>query len=325
MNLDTLKLYCDVIRLKSFSRGAQSNQITQSAASQAISQLEDSLGLQLIDRSKRPFALTTEGQIYYEGTRALLSEYEKLESEIRRHKTGVAGVVRVAAIYSVGLYDLSSNVRRFMSQYPQAKVRLEYLRPNKVHDAVVNEEADIGIMSYPRADRSVTVLPWRSEKMVLVCHPTHRLATRQIVSAIDLEGENFIAFDPDLPIRKAIDRSLKRAHSQVTIVMEFDNIETMKQGVEINAGVSILPEPTVRREADGKRMVAIPLSITELVRPVGIIHRRNKPLTTAVQRFIHLLKQSEPKGNSPASLTPPVQAQSLVVKEHLKNAQDAQF
>ena len=295
MNLETLKLFSDIVRLHSFSRGAKSNQVTQSAASQAISQLEEGLGVKLIDRSIRPFTLTPDGQTYLTGVRTLLSEYDKLESEIKRHKTGVAGTVRVAAIYSVGLYDLSRHVRRFMSQYPQAKVRLEYLHPNKVHDAVVNEEADMGIMSYPHADRQVIVLPWRSEKMILACHPTHKLATRPLVSALDLEGENFIAFDPDLPIRKAIDRSLKRAHSHVNIVMEFDNIETMKQGVEINAGVSILPEPTVRREADGKRMVAVPLAIPELVRPLGIIHRRHKPLTIAAQRFIHLLKQSESK------------------------------
>ena len=293
MNIDTLKLYTDIVRLKSFSRGAQANQVTQSAASQAIQQLEEGLGVQLIDRGKRPFALTPEGLIYFHGLRTLLSDYEKLEADIKRTDTGVGGTVRVAAIYSVGLYDLSRHVGRFMAQYPQVNVRLEYLRPNKVQDAVVNEEVDLGIMSYPRADRILTVLPWRSEKMVLVCHPSHKLASRAMISAADLEGENFIAFDADLPIRKAIDRSLKKQHSHVNIVMEFDNIETMKQAIEINAGVSILPEPTVRREAAEKRMVPVPLSITELVRPIGIIHRRHKPLTPTALCFIQALKQAE--------------------------------
>ena len=171
--------------------------------------------------------------------------------------------------------------------------------------------ADIGIMSYPKNDRIVAVEPWRSEKMVFVCHPSHRLATRPMIFAADISGENFIAFDGDLPIRKAIDRSLKHHHSQVNVVMEFDNIETMKQAIEINAGVSILPEPTVRRSADGKRMVAILLSMPELVRPVGIIHRRQKPLTPTVQRFIQLLQSAgEPL---PAPTKTPSNASAIAV------------
>lgn len=290
MNLEALKLFCDVVRLGSFSRGAHAHQVTQSAASQAIQQLEGELGVHLIDRSKRPFAVTPEGQRYYEGVRILLSEYGKLEAEVRRASTTLSGPVRIAAIYSVGLYDLSRYMRRFMTECPQAKVRLEFLRPNKVYDAVANEEADLGITSYPRSDRDVTTVPWRSEKMVFVCHPEHRLAGRPLIGLQDLEGERFIAFDMDLPIRKAIDRCLKRHHTRVNILMEFDNIETVKQAVEINAGISILPEPTLRRAIQEGRLVAIPLAADELVRPVGIVLRRHKPLTPAVQRFIDMLR-----------------------------------
>jgi len=302
MNLETLKLYCDILRLRSFSRGARANQITQSAASQAIQQLEHDLGVRLMDRSKRPFAVTPEGRRYFDGVRALLSDYSKLEAQMKLSSTTLAGPVRVAAIYSVGLYDLSRYMQRFMTEYPQAKVRLEYLRPNKVYDAVVNEEADLGIMSYPRKDRSVTTIPWRAEKMVCVCNPSHPLAGKKLITAADLEGEKFIGFDPDLPIRKAIDRSLKQQRSHINIVMEFDNIETMKQAIEIGVGVSILPEPTIQRELAAGRLVAIPLAMTELVRPVGIVLRRHKPLTPAVQRFIQMLKSAERPGNAPPEM-----------------------
>ena len=292
MNLDALKLYCDIVRLRSFSRGARTNQITQSAASQSIQQLESGLGVRLIDRSKRPFTLTGEGRAYYEGVHNLLSEYGKLEAKVKRSNSTLGGPVRVAAIYSVGLYDLSLQIQRFITEYPQVQVRLEYLRPNKVYDAVVNEEADLGIMSYPRKDRAVTTIPWRAEKMVLVCYPSHPLAAKRLITAPDLAGVKFIGFDPDLPIRKAIDRCLKQAHSRTEIVMEFDNIETMKQAIEIGVGVSILPEPTVRREIAAGRLLAIPLAMPELVRPVGIILRRHRPIAPATQRFLDLLKSS---------------------------------
>lgn len=290
MNLETLKLFRDIVRLQSFSKGAQANAVTQSAASQAIQQLEEELGQQLIDRSKRPFALTAKGQVYFDGLRQILEKYAELEEAVKKPSGALGGSLRVAAIYSVGLYDLTRLMGRFMAQNTQVKVRLEYLRPNKVHDAVVGGDAELGILSYPKADRTVTIVPWRSEKMVFVCQPGHRLSGRSSVRMQDLDGESFIAYDADLPIRKAIDRALKQHDARVNTVMEFDNIETMKQAVEVGAGVAILPEPTVRRSADGRRMVAVPIELSDLVRPVGIIHRRNRPLTPAAQQFIKLLK-----------------------------------
>lgn len=293
MNLETLQLYCDVVRLRSFSRGASAHDVSQSAASQAIQQLEADLDVYLLDRTKRPFTVTAEGRIFYEACRDLLDRYEQAKARISSSKTRLDGTVRVAAIYSVGLHDVSRHLQPFMSAHPQAKVLLECLHPHKVVDAVINDEADIGILSYPPARRGLTVIPWRSEKMVLVCHPGHRLAKRRVVMPADLEGEKFIAFDADLGIRKAIERSLKQRNVKVNAVMEFDNIETIKQAIAIDAGVSILPQPTVLKEVGIGSLAAVPLGIPDLARPVGIIYRKQKQLSPTVVSFIDSLRQSE--------------------------------
>jgi DNA-binding transcriptional LysR family regulator len=293
MNLETLQLYCDVVRLRSFSKGASANDVSQSAASQAIQQLEGDLDVQLLDRTKRPFTVTPEGRTFYEACRDLLDRYEQARTRIASAKTRLDGTVRIAAIYSVGLHDVSRHLQTFMSAHPAAKVRLECLHPNKVVEAVINDEADIGIMSYPPAMRSLAVIPWRSEKMVLVCHPGHRLAKRRTVAPEDLNGEKFVAFDPDLGIRKAIDRSLKQRNVKVNVVMEFDNIETIKQAIAIDAGVSILPRPTVSKEVGIGSLAAVPLAIPDLVRPVGIIHRKQKRLSPTITRFIESLRKAE--------------------------------
>ena len=292
MTLEMLKLYCDIVRLHSFSQGAAANQISQSAASQAVQQLETELDVRLIDRSKRPFMLTPEGRTFYEGCQALLQEFERLRAQIASTRTQVGGSVRVAAIYSA-IHILSDHMQRFMSLHPQAKVRLEYLHPDKVVEAVLHDEADLGILSFPPANRSLTVLPWRTETMLFVCHPTHRLARRKIITASDLNDENFVAFDADLRIRKAIDRCLRQHEAKVNVVMEFDNIETIKQAIAIGAGVSILPRPTILKEVGNRTLAAVPLSMTELVRPLGIIHRRGKLFTPTIARFLELLRQSD--------------------------------
>ncbi len=296
MNLDTLRLYCDVVRLRSFSRGAAANSVSQSAASQAIQQLEAELDVALLDRSRRPPQATEEGRGFYEACRSLLQGFDKARADLAASRQRVEGTVRVAAIYSVGLHDMSRHMQPFMAAYPQARVLLECLHPHKVVEVVVNDEADVGILSYPTATRALTVLPLRSEPMALVAHPSHRLARRRLVSAADLNGEKFVAFDHDLPIRKAIDRALKQHGVKVEVVMEFDNVETIKQAIGIKAGVSILPRPTVLKEIGIRTLAAAPLAIAGLVRPIGIIHRRGRRLTPAVAAFIDLLKKADTDG-----------------------------
>jgi DNA-binding transcriptional LysR family regulator len=292
VTLDTLGLFCDVVRLRSFSRGAAERSVSQSAASQAIRQLEVELDVLLLDRSRRPLSPTAEGRRFYEACRELLEGFEKVRAELTAPKDRIEGTVRVAAIYSVGLHDMSRSMQPFMSAYPHARVLLECLHPHKVVEAVLTDEADLGILSYPPASRRLEVIPLRDEPMVLAVHPTHRLARRRSVGPAELEGESFIAFDRALAIRRAIDRALKQANVRVNVVMEFDNVETIKQGIAIAAGVSILPDPTIRKEAEIGSLAAIPLR-SPLARPVAIIRRRGRQLSAVVARFLETLRQAD--------------------------------
>ena len=290
MQLKSLKVFCDVVGWRSFSRAAGENGISQSGASQVVHQLERRLGVKLIDRSKRPFVLTPEGEVYYEGCRKLVQRYDALEDEVRTLHEEVAGRVRVASIYSVGLHHMSRYLQQFLSQYPKANVRLEYQHPSRVYEAVEKDHADLGLISYPRSSRTIEAIGWREEPMVLVCAPGHRLATFASVGFEDLGGESVIGFDSDLTIRREIDRVLQLHDVEVRVAMEFDNIETIKRAVEIDAGVALLPKPTVAREVESKTLAMVPLDTDELVRPLGIIYRHGKELGGTTLRFIEQLQ-----------------------------------
>ena len=290
MNLKSLKIFCDIVSRRSFSRAAEENGVSQSNASQVVGQLEARLGVQLIERSKRPLVPTREGQVFYDGCRKIVARYEALEDEVRSLHDQVAGRVRVAAIYSVGLHHMSRYLQEFMSQHPKANVRLEYLHPDRVLEAVESGEADVGVVSYPRSTRSIDAEPWREEPMVLVCAPGHRLAGRHDVPLDALHGLNVVGFDPDLVIRHEIDRVLATRGIEPDVVMEFDNIETIKRAIEIDAGVALLPEPTVVREVAAGTLATVRIADEELVRPLGIISARGRPLSATVRRFIELLR-----------------------------------
>ncbi len=165
---------------------------------------------------------------------------------------------------------------------------------------MLNDEVDLGIVSYPSASRDLDVIPLNNERMVLCCRPDHHLAAHPEIPLRLLHGEHFVTFDPDLAIRREIDRHLREAHVAVRVVMEFDNIETIKQAVQIGAGVSILPEPTVRREVSKNHLAAVRLAHSDCVRPIGILHRQRKTLIPAVQQFIQILQETKSAVRTPA-------------------------
>ena len=291
MNLESLQLYCDIVRLHSFSRGAAEHNISQSAASQTIQQMETDLRVRLLDRSKRPFSITPEGKKFYETCREILQNYEETRVEITRGQQELAGTVRVAAIYSVGLHGMSGQMQQFLTKYPRARVRLECLHPDEVVEAVLSDKTDLGLLSYPPAKRALSVVHLHSEPMVFVCHPSHRLAKKKLVTPEDLDEQPFIAFEETLAIRKAIDRALRKRDVRPNVVMEFDNVETIKQAIIIGTGVSLLPAPTVAKEASIGTLAVVPFDLPGLERPIGAIYRRNKPMTPAVSRFLQLLRE----------------------------------
>jgi DNA-binding transcriptional LysR family regulator len=290
MQFESLKLFCDVARLRSFSQAAVANDITQSAASQIVLQLERRLGLQLVDRSTRPLHLTREGQLYYEGCKGLVEQYLELECAVRNLPAEIAPTVQVAAIYSVGLGDMSLYVQQFAERHPGVDVHIEYLHPDRVYERVYEGTADFGLVSFPRKSRELETVPWRDEEMVLTCAPTHRLAKLREVRPSHLQREPFVAFEKGLVIRREVDRFLRERGIGVDVVLEFDNIENIKKAVEIGAGIALLPMPTLGREIKDGTLHAVSLSNCRFVRSLGIIHRRNSKLSTSAKRFIDVLR-----------------------------------
>src|SRR3954452_2084351 len=163
MQLEALKVFCDIADLRSFSKAAEANQRTQSAVSRMLQELENRLGVQLIDRSRRSLPLTPLGQVYYEGCKRLLDQYLELETSIRQAQGQMALSVRVAAIYSVGLGDVRQYVERFERQHAHVKVHIDYVHPDQVYERTQQGSCDLGLVSYPRPSRDLTVLPWREE------------------------------------------------------------------------------------------------------------------------------------------------------------------
>lgn len=304
MTFDRLKLFKDIAQSRSVSHGAELNGVSQSAASQALHELEKSLKVKLLDRTTRPVALTEAGQLFSAFAREALRRKEQFEVALDRLKGRVEGVVRVASIYSVGLSEMTRLEEEFARRLPDAELHVEYLRPEKVYEAVLAGQADLGVVSYPIPSKEIRVIPWREEEMVVAIAPSHPLAGKESLEISELNGRDFVGFDEDLPIGRELKRFLREHGVEVNIVMHFDNVMTMKEAVALGTGLSILPARILASDIEQGRLAAIPIRAPGVVRPLGILHRRRKKFNRATQAFLELLREEPAPQPAPAWTSP---------------------
>ncbi len=291
--METLKIFCDLVDTKSFSRAAEMNYVTQSAVSQQVRGLETKFKRRLLERlrGRREIKLTKDGEAFYQESRNVVATYMRLEERMRSLTGTISGTVHVATVYSIGLHELPPAIRRFMELYPEAKIDLEYSRTTSIVRDVLAGTIELGVVAYPKKKAGLKVVPMRGDRLVLICPPKHALANQKKVAAQDLDGLDFVLFERDIPTRQATDRILRAHNVAVRRVAEFDNIETIKRAVEVGFGVAIVPRPSVLDEQRSGQLAVVALAEPEWTRTVGIIHRRDRTLGTAARKFIQLLTE----------------------------------
>lgn len=289
MQVDNFKIFADLVETKSFSKAARLNGVTQSAVSQQARAMEKHFNALLIDRSQKQFQLTREGNRVYTASKEILHVYEKLTSELMEMKKVISGTIRISTIYSIGLHELPPFIKSFLTDYPSVNVRVEYRRSNLVYEDIQHNSVDFGLVAFPVETSQIEIIPFRTDRLVAICHPKHPLASHSTADVNVLADYKFISFDPDIPTRKAIDEIFRENKIEIEPVMEFDNIETVKRAVEIDAGIAIAPQATVAQEVRQGTLISVTLNGKGFTRPLAILHRKGRVLTPAMKKFIKTL------------------------------------
>jgi DNA-binding transcriptional LysR family regulator len=246
---------------------------------------------QLLDRKKRPLELTPAGQLFYRAAKDIIERYEMFNSELNSLKSEAQGRINVGAIYSIGMHTLPGYLKKFMVKRQNVNVHVEYFSADTIYEMIMTGELDIGIVAVAKRDKRLDVYEFEDEKLVLVCGAKHALAGLSQIDINKVQFERFIAFEEGTPTREWIDGIFQRYNLVIRPVMEFDNVETVKKAVEINSGVSILPEPTVLQEVAAGTIKAIEFSNEKFVRPTGIIVRKDRVLSADTRYLIELLRK----------------------------------
>ena len=293
MHVENFKIFSDLVESESFSRAAKLNGITQSAVSQQLRAMEKHFSILIVDRSQKQFRLTREGKKLFDSSREILYLYDKLNSELQEMKKVISGTIHISTVYSIGLHGLPPYVKAFMAKYPEVNVRVEYRRANNVYEDVLSNSIDLGLVAYPQNHKQIEVLPFHDDELVLVVSPEHPMAKMRSIELEQIADQKFIGFEPDIPTRKATDQLFKEAGIEISPVMEFDNVETVKRAVEINAGIAILPQTTVTREEAQGSLSVLDFKGQTYKRPLALIHRKGRVLTPAIKKFIELLTSKD--------------------------------
>jgi DNA-binding transcriptional LysR family regulator len=278
MHIQNFKTFCDLVDTQSFSKAAKLNEVTQSAVSQQLKAMESHYQMLIIDRNQKKFRLTPQGNALYATFKEILILYERLNCEIQEMRHVVSGTIQISTVNSIGLHVLPPYLKSFIKEFPSVNARVEYRR------------ADIGLVAFPEPNKELTITPFTNDELIVALSPEHPFNKKSMIKMKDLQGAEFIAFEKDIPTRKATDKILAEAGVDVSIVMEFDNVETVKRAIEINAGLAILPASTVVNEVERNQLVSYKLEGGIHNRPLAMIHKDSRLLTPALRSFVNMLE-----------------------------------
>jgi LysR family transcriptional regulator, transcriptional activator of the cysJI operon len=296
MQIENLKLFCDLVETQNFTRAAKRNSITASAVTQMLHHLERDAGEMLILRGSHKFQLTRAGETYYQYASEIVRLYADAVRRVQEVGDTIGGGVELGVCHSILLHQLPPCLKQFQRDFPAVQINVRHGLIDRVHGQVLENTVDLGLVCYPRRLPGLAVDPFRHERLVLVCHPQHPLATRTTVTVPDLKGCQFVAWNeirwsPFLRNVPNCQRHLFAPHR------ECDQVEPVKRMVEMDAGVAILPEALVQSEVASQTLVAVPFADGGRTEPLAVIYREQKKLTPAMINFINALKQSVPPAN----------------------------
>ncbi len=289
MLVQSLKIFRDLIDTQRFSKTAVLNSVTQSAVSQQIKSIEKRQGKPLLEREKRRIFLTAEGEVFYRGAREIVQRYEEMQHRIEALDGVISGTVRLSAIYSVGMRELGPYLKVYLKAYPRVNFRLDYNLAPKIYTDVASSEIDLGIVAYPRPQRNVEVIPFSEDRMVVICHPSNPLAAQESIDLKALENYPMVLFNPETHTRQAIDRFFRKHRANPKVAIELDHIDIIKDSVEVDLGISVVPAPSVELEKRKGTLKVLTLKGEPLVRPLGILQKRGRSLSSATRKLLGVL------------------------------------
>src|SRR5499426_845845 len=296
-----LKTLHEIARLQSFSRAAEALRLSQPAVSLHVRQLEEALGLPLLERVGKRAAATPAGALLLERGGRALEALEAAAASIHALRGVVAGRIRVGTGATASIYLLPPILRRLRTRYPEVELVIVTGNTTEIAKAVAENALDVGVVTLPVRPRHLVVTPFYTDRLVAIAprnwirHRRGRSRRRRALTPADLAGEPLILYERGGTIRQIIESWFKRGRVTPRVAMELGNGEAIKELVSAGLGPSITSWTSVRSAVRAGTLRAIALS-PPLVRRLGVIRRRDKPESPPLRALLRALERRPRSG-----------------------------
>jgi DNA-binding transcriptional LysR family regulator len=288
MDFDQLHTFLEIVRLKSFSKAAQTCYRTQPAISAQVRQLEQELRADLFERFGSRISLTTAGKIFSEYAQQMLDLRRRAQDVIAELETNPRGELVIAGNEATCIYILPKVFSQYREQFQSVQLQVLRSYGSRVVEAVMENSADFGLVQLPVEEKRLQVVNIYRDEIRLIVPAGHPLAGRSSVSAQDVT-DYFLVLPKYGKTRTRLNEWLEVVEEDVKISMELDSTEMMKHFVIAGLGVSFVAASNCREEIAAGKLRAIPLAPEPMVRRLGLIYRKDKALSKAALGFIQIV------------------------------------
>lgn len=291
MDFDQLHTFLEIVRLKSFSKAAQTCYRTQPAISAQVRQLEQELRTELFDRFGSRISLTTAGRIFADFAEQMLELLKRAKDTIAELEQNPRGELVIAANEATCIYVLPKVFSQFRQLFPAVQLQVDRSFGSRVVEAVMENSADFGLTQLPVDEKRLQVVSIHHDEIRLIVPARHRLAERKAAAPEDLL-EDFLLLPKQGKTRARLNEWLEIVQDQIQVSMELDSTEMMKRFVMAGLGLSFLAVSNCREEIAAGKLRAIPLGPEPMLRRLGLIYRKDKALSKAALGFIQAVMEN---------------------------------
>jgi DNA-binding transcriptional LysR family regulator len=291
MDFDQLHTFLEIVRLKSFSKAAQTCYRTQPAISAQVRQLEQELRADLFERFGSRISLTTAGRIFAGHAEQMLELRRRAQDTIAELETNPRGELVIAANEATCIYILPTVFSVYRELFPAVQLQVDRSYASRVVEAVAENSADFGLTQLPVDEKRLQVVDIHKDEICAIVPAGHPLAGRKTVEAQDVT-EFYLLLPKQGKTRTRLNQWLEPVEDRIRISMELDSTEMMKRFVIAGLGVSFLAISNCREEVATGKLAAITLAPEPMVRRLGLIYRRDKALSKAALGFIQVVMEN---------------------------------
>ena len=289
--LRQLQIFLAVARHENISRAAQSLHMSQSAASEALLNLEQTYEVTLFDRVSNKLSLNAIGHTLRKEAENLLAHCESFDELLMGHST--VGHIKVGASFTIGNHLATRYLAGYLSEYPEAEVELDIANTPDVVAKVLNFEIDIGMIEGEVQHRELELIPWREDELVVFCAADHPLAKKKALTNRDIREAMWILREPDSGARHTFDRALAGILPDINIYLELRHNEAIKNAVESGLGIGCLSRIVLQKNFANGDLVPLALPRRDMRRTFYFALPKRRYATDSVSAWMNTCRATD--------------------------------